>query len=112
MTDESKKRPGTAFWATVTVAVILAYAVGLGPACWLSSRSETGAGLVSAIYHPVVQATSSGHCPIAIREGFRSYSELGAAPCWHWTIDLQRLDDRGPEMIFRWVRRGPAVIPI
>jgi hypothetical protein len=35
MTDEQKKKPGVAFWATVMAVAILAYVLSIGPFDWL-----------------------------------------------------------------------------
>ena len=45
MTSNCKK-PGVAFWATVVAgAVLVAYPLSFGPACWITSRLDRGAGL-------------------------------------------------------------------
>jgi len=37
MTD--RKKPGWAFWTTVVLAVVLAYPLSFGPACWLAHQT-------------------------------------------------------------------------
>ena len=66
MTDDQKKQPGVAFWATVVVVVVLvAYPLSFGPACWWMSRSVLvgvgGSGnnytmrFIPAIYRPIAE---------------------------------------------------------
>jgi hypothetical protein len=53
-----RKKPGLAFWATVVLVVVLvAYPLSFGPACWLTSHLESGAGFVSVFYRPIFRIT-------------------------------------------------------
>jgi hypothetical protein len=49
--DEKRKKPGVAFW----VAAVLAYPLSIGPACWISSRLNSGAGSVPVVYRPILR---------------------------------------------------------
>jgi hypothetical protein len=52
MTD--RKKPGAAFWAMVMLAAVLvAYPLSFGPACWLCSHIERAAGVASVAYQPL-----------------------------------------------------------
>jgi hypothetical protein len=53
MTD--RKQPSVAFWITVAlVAVLVGYPLSLGPACWITSKIESGESVVTAVYRPLV----------------------------------------------------------
>jgi len=91
-----RKKPGVAFWTTVVAVVALvAYPLGFGPACWISSRTGRGAGMVSSIYGPMMHAASGRKAAVAALHG---YSRLGAANGWQWA-------GYGPERpgAFYWV---------
>ena len=103
MTDERKK-PGLTFWAAVVVAVLLAYAALLGPCCWLSSRLDYGAGLVSAIYRPVARISIRNSTPNVIQRAFKWYSEIGAAAGWNWKVDVTIHFGQAPQSEFNWAR--------
>jgi hypothetical protein len=47
------KKPGVAFWATVVAVVVLIYLLSIGPACWVTSRLNTGAEFVPIVYRPI-----------------------------------------------------------
>ena len=81
----SPKKPGMAFWATVVVVVGLVYVLSIGPACWLTSRLNTGAEFVPIVYRPITLfiVGSNGHLSPAGR-AIRWYSSIGAAPKWRW----------------------------
>jgi hypothetical protein len=52
----SRKKPGVAFWATVVVVVgMVAYPLGFGPACWITSRLRFGNSAVSVVYQPLLR---------------------------------------------------------
>jgi hypothetical protein len=51
--SEERKKPGVAFWATVVLVAVLAYPLSFGPACWLCSRIERGAGVASVACQPL-----------------------------------------------------------
>ena len=50
----SPKKPGVAFWAmVVVVAVLVAYPLSFGPACWINRRTGIGGPVLATIYRPV-----------------------------------------------------------
>ena len=53
----SRKKTGAAFWATVGLAVVLAYPLSFGPACWLASRHRISHELFNRIYWRLGWAT-------------------------------------------------------
>jgi hypothetical protein len=55
-----RKKPGVAFWATVVVvALLVAYPLSFGPACWIASRSEDWK--IPRFYWPI--QTYVPYCP-------------------------------------------------
>jgi len=83
-----KKRPGIGFWSTVIFAVLVAYPLSVGTACWISSRAG-GERTVTLIYRPLTLACRlSGDGETARRSTltqlFLSYSTWGAAKGWFW----------------------------
>src|SRR6476646_6642480 len=54
--SDPKKKPGVTFWTTVVVvAILVAYPLSFGPACWITSRCECGTPLVTTVYRPVLR---------------------------------------------------------
>jgi hypothetical protein len=78
---EGPKKPGVAFWTTVNLTTILLYALSIGPACWLSSRTNVGASVVSQVYRPLTWGMSQSE---KIANAINSYSEFGSADSWSW----------------------------
>jgi hypothetical protein len=79
-----QRTPGAGFFATICMVVIAAYALSIGPACWISSRVGA-ARFVTIFYKPVtwaVEVTDSD----ALRKGIQWYSDLGTAGVWTWTF--------------------------
>ena len=60
MTDS--KKPGVAFFATVALAVLVLYVLGIGPVCWVSSRTNTGVSIVPVVYRPLTWVRSEYDC--------------------------------------------------
>jgi hypothetical protein len=52
MTD--RKKPGVAFWATGVVVCLMLYALGFGPAIWLTARGQLDNAVVEWVYWPVL----------------------------------------------------------
>ena len=83
MTD--RKKPSAESWLTVAlVAVLAGYPLSFGPACWLSSRTDLGAGSLSFIYRPLLWAMGRN---VAAYSAFDRYSRLGAQEGWRWWLD-------------------------
>jgi hypothetical protein len=79
MTDH--KKPGVGFWATVVLAILVLYVLSIGPACWISSRTNAGGPAVSVVYRPLTWGMSRSE---RIADACSWYSELGAANDWRW----------------------------
>ncbi len=61
----SRKKPGVAFWATVAVvAVLVAYPLSFGPACWIAWRASRAVPVIAMIYSPLVRTGFRGPAPI------------------------------------------------
>ena len=75
-----RKKPGVAFWATVTVVVALVgYPLSFGPACWLTSRTNAGASSIPVIYRPI---TRSAEASATIKSTVRWHARLFAPTDW------------------------------
>ena len=57
-----RKQPTARFWITVAlVAVLVAYPLSIGPACWwFSADYGTGVRVAPAMYWPIVRLADSG----------------------------------------------------
>jgi hypothetical protein len=70
-------------WAKRTAlglfVVLVGYPLSIGPACWLSSRVECGAMIVTLIYRPLL-----GFVPTPATEMLQKYSAIASAPNWSW----------------------------
>jgi hypothetical protein len=73
MDSSSRQKPGVAFWATVVVvAILVAYPLSLGPACWLAAREnpELDDGVISDLrvtshfYWPLGWAAANAPEPV------------------------------------------------
>jgi len=96
-----QKSAGSAFWFTIAILPFVSYTLMLGPACWLSSRWG-GEKVVTTAYRPLTS--------VAVRANnrhfftlIRSYSKLGAAWQWHWSVYF---DGEGNET-WRWQKAKP-----
>jgi hypothetical protein len=106
MTSDRKK-PGVAFWATVTVVVVLAaYPLSLGPVCWLRPKCR-GDHLIEVanlriyapdphvhaprIYWPIGRLAQYG--PEPVRRMISGYVTAGTKRCI--ALPCQRTDDFG-----------------
>jgi hypothetical protein len=82
----SRKKPGVAFWATVVVALVLAYPLSFGPACWITTRTGivTRTGIrrmkpVPAVYKQITKIAESGSTANNV---IRWYAKLLAPHGW------------------------------
>ena len=78
----SSRKPTAGFWITVALVVVLAYPLSLGPACWITSRTNSGAGMIPVIYRPIVSCLSSRK--MWLRRAIARFSDVGAAQGWRW----------------------------
>lgn len=73
--------PGVAFWATVALVVVfVGYPLSFGPACWVTSRLNTGANVLPSAYRPIIWGLSMS----GLNKPIRWYARVGAAPTWDW----------------------------
>jgi hypothetical protein len=89
MTD--RKKPGVAFWATVAlVAVLAAYPLSFGPACWLRTPRDLKVG---SFWYRNVMVAPSAYLPIGwlsqrshrIRQAFGWYAHFRRGSVAVWT---------------------------
>jgi hypothetical protein len=73
-------------WAKWTLAAVIAmpvlYVASFGPACWISSRTETGAGMVAIVYQPVIKIIFEPAAPDFVRISIVKYAELLSSRGW------------------------------
>jgi hypothetical protein len=67
------------------LGVAFVYPLSFGPACWITSRLNTGAGCIPSIYRPLALIMIDG--PTDLTELLLSFSTFGAAPNWFWDFD-------------------------
>jgi len=72
-------------WTAAGVVVALLYPLSFGPACWITSRLNTGAGCIPSVYRPLALIMIDG--PADLTELLLSFSTFGAAPDWCWDFD-------------------------
>ena len=79
MTD--RKKPGVAVWvAVVLVLVLVGYPLSFGPACWITSHTEIGAGILPTLYRPIIWAWDN--YPQSLHHRLLWYSRVGAKDWW------------------------------
>src|SRR5262245_2464539 len=84
---QEQTRSGTALWLTVLVALLAIYVLSFGPACWASSRINTGAQCVSVAYRPITALRSRPNdCRTRAATLIRWFSRLGASGGWEWVL--------------------------
>ena len=91
----SRKKPGLAFWATVVavVALVVAYPLSFGPACWWLKDSELDNGVVVNIapnvYWPIGWLAENG--PESLSDAINWYATLKI----YWVhVPVNRAADR------------------
>jgi len=56
MTDNKKKKPTAGFRINICLfAVLAAYPLSFGPACWIASRTDRRASLLPVVYWPILK---------------------------------------------------------
>src|SRR5262249_53541802 len=100
----SRNKPGMAFGATVVVVVVLvAYPLSFGPACWMTSRLDRGADLVSVLFCPLTWAMSPQR-----GTAIAWYATVGAAENWVWAAFLETDETPGRDHTrWKWVETRP-----
>jgi hypothetical protein len=81
------RRERWAKWTAVGLAVVLLYPLSIGPACWISSRTNTGAAGVSVVYRPLTWCMSHSE---QIAHSIHWYSKVGSANGWFWGSSVNR----------------------
>ena len=99
MTD--RKKPGVAFWAPVVLVVLVLYVASIGPACWVSSRTNIGAATVSFVYRPLTWEMAQSE---RVADAVSWYARLGGADGWDWTIESDGWTWEKPAVAFLGVR--------
>src|SRR5258708_36316262 len=73
----SSRHPSAAFWITL-VAVLVAYPLSFGPACWLVSYGKISNRAAIAVHRPILNMYHNG--PQPIRDVILWYSDLVRPP--------------------------------
>lgn len=83
----SRKKPGVAFWGTVALAVVLAYPVSFGPACWFARPTDKIVyhGLCGADGFTYLRKVSTLYWPIGWI-ALKSDGRVGRAIRWYATL--------------------------
>ena len=84
MTD--RKKPGVAFWATVTIVVVAIYIASFGPACWWFASRDPASILIGdphrspryapRVYWPIGWLAENG--PLPIGDAIFWYADTGS----------------------------------
>jgi hypothetical protein len=89
-------------WAKWTLAVVVGlpvlYVASLGPACWLTSRIDSGAGTISKVYRPLRWTFDSGPFP-SLGMATEWYAMLGAADGWRWSYVIKPAWDEAGQLV-------------
>jgi hypothetical protein len=62
--DDSRKKPGWAFWIAVAISLMSLYALGTGPAVWLYRNDLLPEQAVLWVYAPVVWLVDDPDAPL------------------------------------------------
>jgi hypothetical protein len=76
------RKPPTTLCVMVILGTLVCYGLGLGPACWVSSRVG-GTKVVTAAYRPVTFAAEVTGS-VALMDAIRWFSGLGASGFHEW----------------------------
>jgi hypothetical protein len=89
-------------WAKWTLAAVVLlpvlYVASFGPACWIASRMNADAILLSAIYSPLVDTYCYTDDEL-LCGAFEWYSTIGAADGWRWY--MTRLGEGDYNLVWR-----------
>ena len=83
MSDERK--PLWPWIVALLFGLPVLHVLSFGPACWLTSRMNFGAGIIPVVYAPIVKCLSSRN--MTLRRTVGQVSKFGAAPDWTWRPD-------------------------
>jgi hypothetical protein len=100
---EPKKKPGVTFWATVVVVGLAGYPLSVDPACWMASRTNVGAAVVSLAYRPLTWGISPSS---RVYNALSWYSGIGSASDWTWAWDNQdgwKWYQQEPDGLGKWL---------
>jgi len=102
MTD--RKKPGTAFWATVAVVVaLIGYPLSLGPAVWLTARGYFRDSAVQSFYMPVLWSVAQAE---VLEDAVVWWGSLGVPD--GKAVDMMFETDEAL-VVFQFTRTGEAI---
>jgi hypothetical protein len=101
-----RKHPSVAFRITVAfVAVLVGYPLSFGPACWITSWTNAGAGSIPKVYRPITWLMVAGDSLTS--EMVKAYADVGAAHGWVW---YSTVDATGNKAGWEWGKLGLLTI--
>jgi hypothetical protein len=114
------RRERWAKWTAAGLAIVLAYPISFGPACWISSHLDAGAGALAVVYDPLVwviardwraRYVDEAETPNLDRIGdaLEWYAESGAAQDWRWHANYVGIEWRYDGWI--WSRWPKSTLP-
>jgi hypothetical protein len=108
MKDDRKKSTAGFRIKGALLAVLAAYPLSFGPACWITSRADRGSGLLPIVYWPILKSMSwqeghdhasrppegdnweNGSNSASLRHSlFSWYAEVGAKEGAHWLYTVR-----------------------
>jgi hypothetical protein len=104
------RRERWAKWTlTALISVPVLYVASIGPACWISSRADCGARVMTIVYQPLLKMAADvsgddGHITW-IGEFLFSYSRLFTTGTWDWNLDFDLSGN------IRWIWSNPPPMP-
>jgi hypothetical protein len=93
-------------WAKGTAVVVglpVLYVMSFGPACWLTSRMNSGAAMIPVAYAPIVKCLSGKN--MELRRTIGQFSRFGASPGWTWRPDVPIRDKLVKLEHWKWCSR-------
>jgi hypothetical protein len=95
MSDKRKK----SVWPWIVALLVglsALYVASFGPACWISSRTDSGAKIVDRVYQPLMRLWWRGAIP-SERDLLQRYALLYASNTKWWGIGVDRANGQ-----YRW----------
>jgi hypothetical protein len=100
-----ERRPIMPWILAVVIGLPALYLASFGPACWITSRANSGENVISTIYAPITMLMAH---PLdrasRINAAIHWYSQAGAAPGWGW---IAAVDENYDVQKWNWVRWSP-----
>ena len=78
MSDERKP-----VWPWIATGILfpMLYVASIGPACWITSRTNVGESALQTFYRPIISAMWHNK---RVASAMTGYTSVGATSPWHW----------------------------